>query len=70
MTLIQLPCGHQISEAKLLSLAGKIASARRTTPTGGLMPGGEKGRPRGTAPRCACGMMTAKRAAARAHKCG
>ena len=27
------------------------------------------GRPRSTAPRCACGAMTARRAAARAHKC-
>jgi hypothetical protein len=36
--------------------------------------GGRKGRKKGAyapgKPRCACGAMTAKRAAARAHRCG
>lgn len=50
----------------------KLAAMRKTRrgnecAEGGARPGA--GRPRSDAPRCPCGAMTAKRAAARAHKC-
>lgn len=59
---IVLPCGHSITEAEILRLAGRISSARRTTRAAG------PGRPR-TAQRCPCGAMTLTRAKGRNHKC-
>ena len=65
---VKLPCGHHIREDMLLSLAGRVRSSRRTTPTGGRMnpPGG---RPRKDAPRCPCGANTLRRAEARCFDC-
>ncbi len=41
--LIPLPCGHKITEAKLLQISGRVQSARRRKPTGGKRDGA--GRP-------------------------
>ena len=51
-------CSRKISDAAVLSAAGGIAASRRTR-SGPLRSGD----------RCPCGEMTAKRAAARGHKC-
>lgn len=49
----------------------RLSAMRKTRSGGGGRKGqrGGPGRPRSDAPRCPCGAMTAKRAAARAHKC-
>ena len=47
--------------SKLVSDAARTMNAARKTRGGG--------RPRSNKPRCACGAMTRKRAAARGHRC-
>ncbi|MFP5227553.1 MAG: hypothetical protein ACLGXA_07965, partial [Acidobacteriota bacterium] len=66
-TSVKLPCGHQIAEDKLLSIAARIASGRRKTPTGGAQPGAGRPAklidcPRGCGHRCGVAAM-------RKHKC-
>lgn len=56
-------CAVQLTPEEIRSLVGKLnASLRRK-------PGRKGGRPRTEAKRCPCGAMTAKRAAARGHRC-
>lgn len=56
-----------LSLASASDLARALAAKRDNANLGGVREGA--GRPRSRAPRCACGAMTAKRAAARGHKC-
>jgi hypothetical protein len=56
-------CAAPLTPAEIRTLAAKLNASLRRTWTGA------GGRPRSKAPRCACGAMTAKRAAARGHVC-
>ncbi len=53
-------CGKKLTATEIKSLWGAYSASRRVTRSGG--------RPRHT-DRCPCGLMTARRAAARRHKC-
>lgn len=54
-------CGHKIDPRTLWKEGARALAAKRKTFSAG--------RPRTDAPRCPCGAMTAKRAAARKHRC-
>lgn len=61
---ITLPCGHEIDEAEILSLAGKISSGRVKERRGW-----PPGKPRSRAKRCPCGRLTLKMALIRGCQC-
>ena len=63
---MKIPRGYTAKQ--IVALARELRPPDARANNGGPRPGA--GRPKSSAPRCACGAMTLARAEARRHKCG